>query len=159
MTPADGQALQALPADVRADLESLRAALVEGRDVVARNLLSYLDAEVLPNLAGGARTALERQLAAMNKQLQLPRNRRFKQPATTSARHRTTPGFRCAFCRQRWGWDAAIRLPGDRGYACTSCAKTVMCPSCGRRKQDNYPTCYRCSGASSVASKPHGFHS
>jgi hypothetical protein len=159
MSPVDGQADHTLPAHVRADLDDLRQALVQGRDVVARNLLSYLAAEVLPILSGPARSALEHHLAVMTDQLSLPRTRRFKQPATTPSRRRAAAGFRCAFCRQSWGWDAAIRRPGDRGYACTSCAKTVMCPSCGRRKQDGYPVCYRCSGRSSVTSKPHGFHS
>ena len=158
MTSADDQARATLPAPVRADLDDLRQALVQGRDVLARNLISYLDAEVLPRLGGGDRTELEQQLSTMTAQLERPRTRRFKEP-TATPRRSTTAGFRCAFCHQRWGWDASKALPDNRGYACTNCAKTVMCPSCGRRKQDSYQTCYRCSGASSVTYKPHGFHS
>lgn len=148
-----------LSADVQADLEQVRQALVHGRDVVARNLLSYLDAEVLPTLSGHACRELSSQISAMDQQLKLPRRRRFTEPQAKKKARCAGPGFRCVFCRQRWGWDSAVPLPGERGFACTNCAKTVACPRCGRRKQDDYPTCYRCSGARSVTSRPHGFHS
>lgn len=147
----------ALPAEVAADLQQLEQAIREGQDVVARNLISYLHFEVLPTLEPQEREQLSQAITAMNRELTLPVRRRFAK-TSSKPRSRSAPTFRCVFCHQRWGWDAAITVPNERGFACTSCAKTVMCRTCGRRKHDDYPTCLRCSGVNSVTSKPHGFH-
>lgn len=140
------------------DLDLLRSALAVGNDVVARNLIGYLEFDVMPGLPPGQKTMLQARLEELAAELLVPTKRRFK-PRPVRSRLIQGRTFTCVFCHQRWGWDSAKEIPGDpRRHACTNCAKTVMCPGCGRRKKDGFSTCLRCSGAKSVGARPHGFH-
>ena len=126
-----------LSPEIQSDLSDLRAALLEGRDTNAKNLVAHLRIEVMAKLEDVANAYLSQQLDALEAQLALPRNRRFKEPKP-ERRHRR-PGFMCAFCRQRWAWDAAMEIPNRPAYACTNCAKTVMCQVCGAREAGSLP--------------------
>lgn len=145
-----------LPKEIEEDLlEAERLARV-GSDTVARNLASYLRYDVLPTLRGECGEVLRQRLDKLEEQLRLPRSKRFRpqDQGTRPPRRGTT--FTCVFCHQKWWWDVAQRA--KNGWACTACAKSVMCPKCRARKSDAFPVCFGCSGVRSVKAPPHGFH-
>lgn len=138
-------------------LERAHECAREGNDLVARNYIDYLRYEVAPVLEPTAAAELSSQLAALEEELLLPRRQRFREKRPAPGRWRRNAMFTCVFCRQRYSVAYSVEAAAGR-RSCQACARSVMCPSCGRRKKDGYATCLRCSGDTSVSARPHGFH-
>lgn len=138
-------------------LERAHECARRGDDRVARNLIDYLRYEVVPVLEGAASAELSGQLAALEEQLERPKRQRFREDRPGPGKWRRNAMFTCVFCRQRYSIAYSVEAAAGR-HSCQACARSTMCPSCGRRKKDGYATCLRCSGNTSVSARTHGFH-